>query len=105
MQAGDGGAGGAGDHVFELARMQAGFEQHLAEPSSVCAASSVARSRGNPMRTPPSESASIMTATNAGPLPLKPVTASSSFSGTCTARPTLLQQSLGQLHVRGGCLC
>ena len=55
----------------------------LAEPSTVCAASCWATSLGSPARTPPSASASIMTKMYAGPLPLRPVTALSSFSSTC----------------------
>ena len=39
-------------------------------------------SRGSPARTPPSESASIMRNTYAGPLPLRPVTASMRLSFT-----------------------
>src|SRR5262245_13537479 len=60
----------------------------LAEPYTVCAASRLATSRGNPMRTPPSLRASIRTATYAGPLPESPVTTSSNFSGTAIALPT-----------------
>ena len=60
----------------------------FALPSTVCAASASATSRGKPHLTPPSASASMKTYTNAGPLPERPVTASSSGSATRNAFPT-----------------
>ena len=54
----------------------------FAAPSTVWAASASATSRGRPHFTPPSASASMNTYTNAGPLPLRPVTASSSVLRT-----------------------
>ena len=60
----------------------------LAAPNTVCAASCRAASRGSPIFTPPSASASMMRKTYAGPLPLRPVTASMSRSSTTTTRPT-----------------
>lgn len=73
-----------------------------AHPSTVCAASCCAMSRGSPARTPPSASASIMTNTYAGPLPLSPVTALSSFSSTLRAgnnEQEGLRGGGGQVHV------
>mmetsp|Transcript_38228 Transcript_38228/g.53065 ORF Transcript_38228/g.53065 Transcript_38228/m.53065 type:complete len:206 (-) Transcript_38228:573-1190(-) len=60
----------------------------LDAPYTVCAARDMAMSRGRPARTPPSANASIITNTYAGPLPLSPVTASSSFSSTLWMTPT-----------------
>src|SRR5580704_3206769 len=60
-----------------------------AEPSVVCAASSVATSRGSPTLTPASASASMMMYRNAGPEPDSPVTASICFSSTTTVLPTV----------------
>ena len=57
-------------------------EQHEWLTISVCAASLIARSRGSPILTPPSESASMARKPYAGPLPLSAVTASSWCSGT-----------------------
>mmetsp|Transcript_8190 Transcript_8190/g.17680 ORF Transcript_8190/g.17680 Transcript_8190/m.17680 type:complete len:223 (+) Transcript_8190:226-894(+) len=62
-----------------------------AAPLTVCAASSIATSLGNPERTPPSASASINWYTYAGPLPLKPVTAFNKISLIFLATPTDLR--------------
>src|SRR5437867_4138493 len=60
----------------------------LAAPSTVCAASVKAVSRGSPIFTPPSARASMIWNTYAGPLPLRPVTASINRSSTTTTVPT-----------------
>jgi len=52
-----------------------------------CAANLAASARGSPAATPPSIKASAKAATNAGPLPESPVTASSRRSSTGTATP------------------
>mmetsp|Transcript_74488 Transcript_74488/g.125495 ORF Transcript_74488/g.125495 Transcript_74488/m.125495 type:complete len:207 (-) Transcript_74488:178-798(-) len=66
----------------------------FAAPCTVCAASCVATFRGRPAATPPSDSASMNMYTYAGPLPLSPVTASSSRSSTEYAMPTLSKRLL-----------
>jgi len=53
--------------------------------------------RGRPLSTPPSAMASIMRNTYAGPLPLRPVTASSSFSATWWILPRA-KVPLGAYH-------
>src|SRR5437870_4636257 len=60
----------------------------LAAPSTVCAARVKAVSRGSPTLTPPSAKASMIWNTYAGPLPLRPVTASINRSSTTTTVPT-----------------
>src|SRR5437660_1856740 len=60
----------------------------LAAPSTVCAARVKAVSRGSPTLTPPSAKASLIWNTYAGPLPLRPVTASINRSSTTTTVPT-----------------
>mmetsp|Transcript_16155 Transcript_16155/g.44736 ORF Transcript_16155/g.44736 Transcript_16155/m.44736 type:complete len:263 (-) Transcript_16155:290-1078(-) len=64
------------------------FKTISAAPFTVCAASSIATSLGNPERTPPSASASMNKYTYAGPLPLKPVTAFNKTSLSFLATPT-----------------
>jgi len=63
----------------------------LADPSIVCAPRRVATSLGSPILTPASARASSITNMYAGPLPLKPVTASIIDSGTSMALPTALK--------------
>ena len=65
----------------------------------------VATSRGSPLSTPPSMSASASRNTYAGPEPESPVTASSIFSGTRTTMPDRAQQPLGELEIRLGRAC
>ena len=67
----------------------------LAVPSKVCADSLTAVSLLRPIFTPPSASASAKTAANAGPLPLRPVTASISFSSCTTSTvPSFVKRSV-----------
>mmetsp|Transcript_13593 Transcript_13593/g.21726 ORF Transcript_13593/g.21726 Transcript_13593/m.21726 type:complete len:212 (+) Transcript_13593:179-814(+) len=63
----------------------------FAAPKTVCAAKFKATDLGRPMRTPPSAIASIIMYTYAGPLPLRPVTASKRFSLTLKVFPHALR--------------
>ena len=66
----------------------------LAEPSTVCAASCSEARRESPTFTPASASASMMRKMYAGPLPERPVTASSCDSSSTTVSPTLSKMVL-----------
>mmetsp|Transcript_2947 Transcript_2947/g.7974 ORF Transcript_2947/g.7974 Transcript_2947/m.7974 type:complete len:226 (-) Transcript_2947:78-755(-) len=66
----------------------------LAAPMTVWAASFVATGLGRPDLTPPSDRASIMRKTYAGPLPLRPVTASRKDSSTDMVMPTVANRDL-----------
>ena len=61
LQAGDRRPAGTGDLILEHAGVLLVVSTISAAPSTVCAASAVATSRGRPMRTPPSLRASIIT--------------------------------------------